>query len=175
MSTEEDDFVTQRSFEMLIQWLYLGRVVSKEPTPTENITAAIDFLRLADMCDVHGMESLMAEQIKAIILANPAPTSDTMGGRDPNTNTYVLLGKHFTSAVLLPKGHPVRKVLATTAVEGFIRRNKHKYLDEMCNSPDFALDLLLEVKETMKTVGSGKLSFKDPITGEILPFVTSSA
>jgi hypothetical protein len=36
------------------------------------ITTAIEFARLADMCRITGMESLMAEYIKAIILANPA-------------------------------------------------------------------------------------------------------
>lgn len=159
---------------MLVQWLYLGRVLFSESTPTECITATIEFVRLADMCDVTGMETLMAEHIKAIILANPAPEYGATAIRDPDTNTYCLVGQHITSAVLLPDGHPVRKVLVTAAVEGYIRRDKHRLLKEIRESPNFAVDLLLQVKETLKTVDSDEanLTFKEPFSGKILPFVT---
>lgn len=128
------------------------------------------------MCGVTGMETLMAEHIKAIILANPAPQNKNFDkGRDPDTNTYVLAGQHITSAALLPDGHPIRKALAIAAVEGYIRRDKHKFLKEMRESPNFAVDLLLEVKETLKTVAcEPTFTFKDPFSGEKLPFVTKS-
>jgi hypothetical protein len=163
---------------MLVQWLYLGRVVCSESTPEERITATIEFVRLADLCEVTGMETLMAEHIKAIILANPPPENTEFGhGRDPDTNTYSLAGQHITSAALLPDGHPIRKVLAIAAVEGYIRRDKHKFLKEIRETPNFAVDLLLEVKETLKTVSSGEpnLTFKEPFSGERMPFVTKSA
>jgi len=57
---------------MLVQWVCLGRVVFGEYTPDVSITTAIEFARLADMCCVTGMESPMAELIKAIILVNLA-------------------------------------------------------------------------------------------------------
>jgi hypothetical protein len=163
---------------MLVQWLYLGRVLFNESTPAECISATIEFVRLADMCEVTGMETLMAEHIKAIILANPAPEKNgIVQGRDPDTNTYCLVGQHITSAALLPDGHPIRKVLAIAAVEGYIRRNKHKFVKEICSSPNFAADLLLEVKETLKTVNSGEsnITFKDPLSGKTLAFVTENA
>lgn len=50
----------------------LGRVVFRGCVLDVAITTAIEFARLADMCRITGMESLMAEYIKAIILANPA-------------------------------------------------------------------------------------------------------
>jgi hypothetical protein len=50
----------------------LDRVVFRGCAPDVAITMAIEFARLADMCRITGMESLMAEHIKAIILANPA-------------------------------------------------------------------------------------------------------
>jgi hypothetical protein len=160
---------------MLVQWLYLGRVIFNEPTPTECITAAIEFVRLADMCEVTGMENLIAEHIKAIILANPAPEIE--GIRDPNTNTYCLVGQHITSAVLLPDGHPVRKLIVTAAVEGYVRRDKHPFSKEIRESHNFAVDLLLAVKETLRTVGHGKPNpiFPDPFSGKTLPFAAKNA
>jgi hypothetical protein len=171
--TEEEGIVTQRSFGMLVQWLYLGRLLINESTPTENITAIIEFVRLADMCDVTGMETLMAEHIKTIILTNPPPTPDAWD-RDPDTNTYCLEGQHITSASLLPDGHPVRKLLAIASVEGYIRRNKYKFSNEIQQAPTFAVDLLLEVKEALKTVDLGErtVTFKEPFSGKTLPFIT---
>ena len=67
---EINGVVTPRSFEILVQWVCLGRVVFRECAPDVAITTAIEFARLADMCRITGMESLMAEHIKAIILAS---------------------------------------------------------------------------------------------------------
>jgi hypothetical protein len=126
---------------------------------------------------ITGMETLMTDHIKAIILANQAPeNSQFEQNRDPDTNTYSLESQHFTSAALLPNGHPVRRVLVTAAVEGYVRRDKHKFLEEIREAPNFAVDLLMEVKETLKTVTSGepKMTFRDPFSGKTLPFVTHS-
>lgn len=104
----------------------------------------------------------MAEHIKSMILANPDLFATS--SRDPDTNTYCLAGQHITSAALLPFGHPVRKLLAASAVEGYIRRDNHKLSEEIRESPDFAVDLLLQIKETLKTVKSTKaagLTFHD--------------
>jgi len=46
-STEMDGVVSIRSFELLLQWLYLGRVNFGELTPEEAVTATIEFVRLA--------------------------------------------------------------------------------------------------------------------------------
>jgi hypothetical protein len=172
--TEEEGVVTHRSFEMLIQWIYLGRVLYSESTPKEYISATIEFARLADMCGVTGMETLMAEHIKAIILSNPAPESTQFGhSRDPDTNTYSLTGQHITSASFLPGGHPIRKVVAAAAVEGYLRHDKHKFLEEIREATNFAVDLLEEVKGTLKTVTSD-FTFRDPFTGKTLPFINES-
>jgi len=174
---EIDGIISPRSFEILVQWLYLGRVLFRESTPKECITIAIEFVRLADMCGVTGMETQMAEYIKAIIMANPVPkASEFEQDRDPDTNNYYLAPQHIISAALLPSGHPVRKVLAVAAVEGYVRRDRHKFLDEIREAPDFAVDLLMEIKEALKTVTirESKISFTDPFSGKTLPFVTDS-
>jgi hypothetical protein len=70
--TEIDGVVSERSFKLLVQWLYLGRVIFSASTPEDSVSATLEFVRFADMCGVTGMESQMAEHIKAIIVANPA-------------------------------------------------------------------------------------------------------
>jgi hypothetical protein len=60
------------------------------------------------MCGVTGMETQMAEYIKAIFIVNP------------DTNTYSLAPKYITLAALLPSGHLVHKVLAAIVVEGYV-------------------------------------------------------
>jgi hypothetical protein len=60
---EINGVVAPRSFQMLVQWVCLGRVVFRECAPDVAITTAIEFARLADMCRITGMESLMASAI----------------------------------------------------------------------------------------------------------------
>jgi hypothetical protein len=174
--TEIDGVVSTRSFELLVQWLYLGRVVFGNLTPKESITATIEFVRLADMCGVTGVGSLTAEHIKAIIKANPAPPQTPASiysgkKRDPDTNTYCITSQHITSAAFLPEGHPVRSILATAAVEGYLRHDNHKFREEAQNIPNFSVDLLKAVRTTLKklTYKDYKILFEDPISGKTLP------
>jgi len=70
---EEEDVVSARSFSMLVQWLVLGRVIFPifpQLSPEENIASTIEFVRLADMCQVKGMENVMADHIKFILLTD---------------------------------------------------------------------------------------------------------
>lgn len=148
--------MSTRSFELLVQWIYLGRVIFGELDPSEAITASIEFARIADMCAVTGMESLMAERIKAIILANPArqPYQYYPEPRGPleYDNTYCLTSEHITSAADLPDGHPVRQTLAAAAVEGYLLQNDHKFSKEMREVHNFSVDLLKAVKATLGTL-----------------------
>ena len=152
--TEMDDVVSIRSFELLVQWLYLGRVIFGKSTPTETITAAIEFVRFADMCGVTGMETLIAEHIKAIIIAN--------------TSHHSIISKHIVSAASLPEEHPVRSLLAAAAVEGYLQHDNHKFLKEIQEVPNFSADLLKAVKATLKSITTSDdyIYVKDPVSGE---------
>ncbi|ELR08411.1 hypothetical protein VC83_03559 [Pseudogymnoascus destructans] len=89
---EIDGVVSIRSFQMLVQWICLGRVVFGESAPEEAITTAIELTRLADMCGIIGMEFVIAGHIKAIIIANPAPRDGKFEKwRSPDTNTFCLM------------------------------------------------------------------------------------
>lgn len=160
--TEIDDVVSIRSFELLVQWLYLGRVIFGKLTPTETITAAIEFVRIADMCGVTGMETLMAEHIRAIIIANPAP-----GPRGSDTNTYCLISKHIISAASLPEEHPVRSILAATAVKAYLLDDNYRFQKETQEVPNFSADLLKAVKATLKSLAItySSITVKDPVSG----------
>jgi hypothetical protein len=163
--------VSTQSFQMLVQWICLGRVVFGELAPGEAITTAIEFARLADMCGVTGMESLIAENIKAIILANPAPADwEFYSGRTPDTSTHCLTSQHISSAVALPERHSVRGILAAASVEGYLRDNKCKLLKETLEIPDFSVDLLRAMRATLEslTYEEYKIIFKDPISGKKL-------
>ena len=163
---EIDGVVTVRSVQMLIQWLYLGRIVTEDQAPEEGITATIEFVRFADMCGVTGMESLMAERIKSIILSD----STFRLSRDPETNTRYLTSQHITAASFLPDDHSVRIILARATVEGYLQQDRHKFAEEALNIPAFAVDLLREVKATLNSVTyrDYKVVFKEPISGKEL-------
>lgn len=151
--TEIEDVVSVQSFKLLLQWLHLGRVFFGTLTPKETITAAIEFVRIADMCGVTGMETLMAEHIKATIINNPPPHS-TASSRAPDTNTCHLTSRHIISGMHLPEGHPVRRLLVAAAVEGYLREDNHKFLKESQECTVFAADLLKAVKDTLKSIDS---------------------
>ena len=149
-----DDVVSIQSFELLVQWLYLGRVIFGKSTPKETITATIEFVRFADMCGVTGMETLMAEHIKAIIIAN--------------TSRHCLISRHIVSAASLPEEHPVRSLLAAAAVKGYLRGDDHEFLKEVQEVPNFSADLLKAVKATLESITTdyGCIIVEDPVTGE---------
>jgi hypothetical protein len=112
------------------------------------------------------MESLMAEHIKAIILANLAPEDPEWLGRAPDTNTFYLTSQHITSVVTLPEGHPVRAILATATVEGCLRKNNYIFEREPSSVPEFSVDLLKAMRATIGsiTIEYNTTTFEDPIS-----------
>ena len=51
--------VSIRSFELLIQWIYVGQIIIGKSTPSEEIETLVEFARLADFCQVGGTEGLV--------------------------------------------------------------------------------------------------------------------
>ncbi|KAL5344258.1 hypothetical protein ACLOAV_010762 [Pseudogymnoascus australis] len=166
---EIDGVVSARSFQMLAQWVCLGRVVAGTLPPGESITSAIEFARLADMCGVVGMESRMAEYIKSTIIDNPGPYDFETG--TTNSHTHFITLENIISAAFLPDGHPVRNVLALATVEGYLNCENHKFSKESSKVPSFSADLLAAVKTTLKTMRRGEYSvtFTEPFNGKELP------
>ncbi|KAJ5628274.1 hypothetical protein N7490_010502 [Penicillium lividum] len=164
---ELEGVVSVQSFEALIQWLYLRRIQFDCEGPEDQISAAIEFVRLADMCHIVGIESQMARYIKDILIANPDPRNNDFLERHIDTNTYYLTRQHIIWASFLPPGHSVRRVLAAASVEGYLRGANYKFVQETQEHPTFGADLLQEVRSTLGGLKVSKrvTSLEDPISG----------
>jgi hypothetical protein len=163
---EIEGVVSVRSFELLIQCIYTGRVIVEKTTLAEEIEAIVEFARLADFCQVEGMEKLLAERIKALIGTEIDLTWNW--DRSPDNNTTYITSRAILSASFLPDDHAVRNILAAASVEGYLRSNEHKFDKETRSIHNFAADLLKEVKLTLGTLtGDRNVGFyvEDPISG----------
>lgn len=170
---EIDGVISTRSFEMLVQWLYVGKVFLGEIPLEEAITAILEFVRLADMCQVTGMEDLMAGRIKAMIV-DKAPTTKARNKTATVVHNSCLTCEHIISAVLLPKGHPVRGILTMAAVPAYL--NRAKYLKEALEIHDFAVDLK-EVQVTTKSflTDGNCVTIQDPLSNKRIVLVSEDS
>lgn len=163
---ETEDDVSTRSLEALVQWLYQRTVRFGIEDPGEHISAAMELARLADKYDIVGLETIMAEYIKNILKHNPHPQNNSCW-RHVDSNTYYLTHNHIASAILLPREHPVRSVMAAASVEGFLRSANPKFSEEIHAYPSFGADLLQETRLILHRVKPLRAAtFKDPICGE---------
>jgi hypothetical protein len=168
---EIDGVVSTRSFEMLVQWVCLGRIVFEDSLPAEAIALSIEFTRLTDMCKITGAESFMAQHIKDIIMADaPLHTVGVYSSRDHNANLYAITSQNIESTANLPDRHPVRGIVAKAMVESFLLTDDHKFQKEIHEIPGFAADVLAAIKATLKTTTCGEYypQFREPLSGEVL-------
>ncbi len=159
--------VSTRSFDMLVQWVFHNRIVFGDLPPSEMISASIEFARLADMVKLKVVEPLMAEHLRRTILAN-TPAQDSIFAIPPDEHTYHLRLEHIRSGVLLREDHPVRKMLASAAVKGYLLRNQGKNFRETQGLPDFAVDVLREVGVALESLEPEErgMTFADPFSGQ---------
>ena len=163
---ETEDDVSVRSLEALIQWLYHRTISFGIEDPGEHISAAMELARLADKYDIVGLETIMAEYIKNILKHNPHPQNNSCW-RHVDSNTYYLTHNHIASAILLPREHLVRSVVAAASVEGFLRSANPKFSEEIHAYLSFGADLLQETRLILHRVKPLRAAtFKDPISGE---------
>ncbi|KAL4860661.1 hypothetical protein BDV12DRAFT_94060 [Aspergillus spectabilis] len=106
---EVEGVVSVRSLEALIQWLYLRRIQFDCEGPEDQISATIELVRLADMCNITGMESQMAQYIKAILVANPDPRGSDLNdisiSRPIASRVNMLSGLLFASGAFSASYH----------------------------------------------------------------------
>jgi hypothetical protein len=117
-----DDVVSIQGFEMLIQWLYIGQIRFESPILIRSIvekqkaiTSIVEFLRIADMVGVTGMEFNTAYQISCFI-TSILPDDLTNGALGDGINPLVT-PHHTRAALLLPDHHPVRELVVNEAIE----------------------------------------------------------
>ncbi|CZT10229.1 uncharacterized protein RAG0_14761 [Rhynchosporium agropyri] len=167
---EMDGVISTQSFEMLVQWVCLGRIIFEDSLPAEDIALSIEFTRLMDMCKISGAESFMAQHIKDIILADAPLHMVGAFRRDPNANLYAITSENIDSTANLPEYHPVRGILAMAMVESFLLTDDHKFQKEIDEMSGFAADVLAASKATSKLITCGEYhpEFKEPLSGKIL-------
>lgn len=140
-------------------------------TPSHHISTILEFVRLADMRAMTGMESQMAQTIEDIVRSNLAGLK--IFPSDISANTYFIATEHILSAELLPTVHPVRRVLARASVDGYLRsRETFKFAPQLKTCLKFAADLLAEVGQALDKTKfiQGRLCFQDPITKDWVIF-----
>lgn len=166
--------ITERSLEALIQWIYTARIkfnTEDVKSPTRHISAILEFVRLADMRAMTGMESQMARAIEDILRCNLARLE--FSASDISLNTHFIVIEHILSAELLPTAHPVRRVLAQASVDGYLRsRETFKFGPQLQTCPKFAADLLEEVGQALDKTRfiRGRFCFQDPMTKDWVIF-----
>lgn len=166
---ELDGVVSNRSFSLLLQWLYLGRFILGEESPSDRITAMFQLARLGDMLKITGMDLQIVECIRATILDNPHP--DNFLTTNPDINIYHMTPEHVDAASHLPKGHMVRLLPAKAAVHAYLHSDNFKFSKETQDVPEFAADLLEALTVALKSFEYKKYcTYKDPFTEERLPF-----
>jgi hypothetical protein len=123
--------------------------------------------RLADMFCLSGLEPLMAEHIRQTILANK-PARNSVFAHPLDKHTYHLKHEHINSGVLLPEGHSVRKMLASAAVKGYLLCGHGNFFKEIQGLPDFAVDLLRQVRVALESLQAEKrsMAFENLFSGQ---------
>ncbi|TVY33030.1 hypothetical protein LSUB1_G008053 [Lachnellula subtilissima] len=72
---EIEGVITPRSFQALVQWLYRGRVAFPASLlPMEEISEILEFVRLADMTGVTGIDDAMSERLRLIFASSTPPS-----------------------------------------------------------------------------------------------------
>ncbi|KAL3471172.1 hypothetical protein BJX99DRAFT_32439 [Aspergillus californicus] len=97
--------VSVRGFERFLQWLYSGGITFGNESLDDQISALIEFARLADMLGIDNMEPYLARLLKVIIQTNETSSTDAPG-------IIFLTYKHVKEVRHLPRGHPLRLQLS---------------------------------------------------------------
>jgi hypothetical protein len=168
---EIDGVVSNRSFQLLLQWIYLGRFILDKESPADLISTMIESARLADMLRIANVETQIVEQIRATVLANPPP--DNAWSRSAETNAHHITPVHVHEATRLPRGHSVRLLVAKAVIDPYLHSDEFKFSDEIRDVPGFAADVLDELKVSLKSVRLEQYTrcyFKDPFSGAEIRF-----
>jgi hypothetical protein len=170
---EIDGVVSSRSFQLLLQWLYLGRFNLGKEAPSDRITAMIELARLADMIEIKDvdMDLQIMEYIRATVLDNPPP--DDKWSRSPDTNICHMTPDHVEAASHLPQGHLVRLLLAKASIDAYLHSENFRFSNEIQEVTEFAADLLQELRVALKSVELAcftKCTYNDAFSGKKLRF-----
>ncbi|KAL2859489.1 hypothetical protein BJX68DRAFT_116141 [Aspergillus pseudodeflectus] len=165
---EVEGVVSIRSFKLFLQFVYTGRIRLGDEPPEDQISALIEFARLADMLGVANTERQAATHIESIIRKDLAHDHEIMRiyqQRKPDDTIRLISPSHIRDAACLPGGHAIRNVFARAATESFLLRpDKFKFAQETEEVPEFAVDLLRQVGPTVRSFSAShaQVIFREP-------------
>lgn len=132
---EMEGVVSSRSLDSLLQWIYRDNASFESTELPDIISEMLEFLRMADMCDVHGMEKPVTRYILAALKK-----------ADFSQRSKILLPHHISSTGRLPVGHPLRSVIAKAIMRPFFEEGDFPFFDELSQVPSLSGDFLKEVR-----------------------------
>jgi hypothetical protein len=105
----------------------------------------------------------MVKHIRATILNN---VPDVYSG---DRLVRHMTPEHVYAATRLPKGHSVRRLLAQATIDTFLHSDTFRFSEEIREEPEFAADVLQELKVSLKSVKTEsyvRIHFKEPLSGK---------
>lgn len=158
---EIEGVVSVHSFSMLIEWIYLGRINDDTAQTEERLSALIEFARFADMCMVpKELFELIRRSLSRVIRYSHYNNAHD----EPHLHLHYVTREHIDSAMRLPTGNPVRRLMVKACVRDFLGPTTFKFEKEIRKIDNFAADLLWMVRSTLRetTYGKGDINYKDP-------------
>lgn len=127
-----DGVVSERSLEMLLKWICRQRIVIVSETIPEKISEALELLRIADMCDVHGLEQALTDFVEDILRKACISEREDM-----------ILPKHVLSSGLLPTAHPFSLMMAKSLATIYIADKEitFPFFDELSRCPGLSAEV----------------------------------
>lgn len=137
---EMDGVVSPRSLENLLEWIYREKISFASTEYQDVISEILEFLRLADMCDVHGMEQVTADYLEDMF------RMFKYDDRPAN----IILPQHIAATGLLPDEHPFRLAMAKCLIRPFVEDYRFQFFDELSQLPEFSIDFLKLVRDMLR-------------------------
>lgn len=109
-------------------------------TIPEAISRALGFARIADLAQIDGVGEAVAEYIYKMIIRDS--DSNSQGG----SNISYFSAEVLRCAFKLPRGNPIRAMMAAAFVKEFVSGRRTTVWSEMGRNAEFAMDVLKAVR-----------------------------
>ena len=158
---EIDGVVSPRSIEGLLEWMYREKIILKSTDLQDQLSEGLELLRMADMCDVYGMEQVFTDHMQ-----------NFLRNVDLKERLKAILPQHIESVSLLPRSHPFRPVMAKVLALSVIENKKLSL--SVSKYPSICADILGELRTIFHSASvtstRGKrmqnvfVTYRDPIS-----------
>ncbi|RAK80318.1 BTB/POZ domain-containing protein [Aspergillus fijiensis CBS 313.89] len=166
---QEDTITFKPSFELYIEWLYLGKLTLPGEDRSNQITCLLKLARFAEMSGEGELTDLVTASIIQVITEAPEirkKRNNPFPAKYRGINVKHIDVGHLAVVEELPRWNAVRRVLIMALVEPYLRAQPFIFSEELVLFSELAVDLLAEVKETMLAAvpRSGRIWITDPLT-----------